>query len=306
MTPARRTTAPLGESGMALLSALLAVALLTVIVVEFADTSLLHAHLSRNAGNAIAAQMLARSAVTGVEDLMDDSEIKPETLDAFLQPNQWMPVPGIPGATVVVLRSDEGGKLDLNSVNAKLQQKQALKALFSSLGLDESLVDRVSAWIKPADKSAGGQSARDLCAIPNCVPRGENMRDMNELHLIAGFDDKVIGDLQRHVTVIPGKGTTFGVNVRTATPEVLSAIQCEKPSFPPADSKDNDLSKICPNALPGMALTSSTIYSIIARANVGDATQEVAAMVKPSKGGTATRLTWHERPVSGLTPAEVP
>ena len=53
---------PRDERGVALLSALFAVALLTIIVIEMTDATLVHTHLTRNAGNAMAAQLLARSA----------------------------------------------------------------------------------------------------------------------------------------------------------------------------------------------------------------------------------------------------
>src|SRR5262249_5876191 len=149
------------ETGLALLSALLAVALLTVIVVEFADTSLLHAHLTRNAGNAIAAQMLARSAVTAVEDIYSSSDLK----DDPIPPHSPITLP-VEGGVIRVEKIDEEGKLDLNQINDK-KQRDALEKLFNELGLDGSLLDKVAAWTTSptSGKSNNGQSARDVCAL---------------------------------------------------------------------------------------------------------------------------------------------
>lgn len=296
-TPVRR-----GESGLALLSALLAVALLTVIVVEFADTSILHARLSRNAGNAIAAQMLARSAITGAEDVFSDVDNKFD-----IPSNSSFPIP-VSSGLVEITKIDEDGKLDLNQVSKDPNdpQTKAVTTLFGQLGLDDSLVERIAAWISPANaKGTTPSSAGDLCALPNCVPRGGPMRDFEELRLITGFDDAVLQALRDHVTVIPGGKGTTGVYPFSATPQVLSAIGCEKMEPAKNDSDKPDAKTACPNTPPKLLQSTRKTYTFRARAMVGDATQTVSAMDVIS-GGKVTRLTWHERPVSDLTPTEVP
>src|SRR5262249_31436823 len=92
-----------GERGVALLSALLTVALLTVIVIEMTDAPMVNTHLSRNAGTAMAAQLLARSAATLGETLVGSDSTNP---DPTCDRNPWaMPYANIPaGAGLVFLQ----------------------------------------------------------------------------------------------------------------------------------------------------------------------------------------------------------
>ena len=106
---------------MALLSALFAVALLTVIVIEMTDATMVHTHLNRNAGNAMAAQLLARSAATAAEALVADDDANPPERDVPAEPlgdcrcSASRRAPGV----VNVQISDEGGKLDLNGAQRR-------------------------------------------------------------------------------------------------------------------------------------------------------------------------------------------
>lgn len=314
------------ESGVALLSALLTVALLTVIVIEMTDATLVHSHLTRNAGNAMAAQLLARSAAIAGEALVSDETTNPAKVTC--DKNLWAaPFLGIPaGAGMVALQiTDEGGKLDLNSVG-DTNYRAAVEKLFDTLGLEQSLVGLIANWIKPAtDGSMATGAASDYCALSMpCAPRQLPLNSLEELLLIRGFDRQSIARLRPFVTVIPpanGRSSAPNpVNALTAKPQVLLALGCEGGDQVPAcptsfggsdDEKTKDWqkeyadwqTKNCKPGAKNLLSTSSTTFAIDAHGVVGDMEQGLRVLVR--RGKVVQRLTWQERPPSDTLPTEV-
>jgi len=289
-----------GESGVALLSALLAVALLTIVVVEFADSTLIHAHLSRNAGNALAAQLLARSAVVGAEGLlMQDDRDNDVTYDGELPWSLPWDIPTANGNVFFQIR-DEDGKLDLNQVGDK-DQRRALEKLFGDLGFDPKLLNAVQAWISPNPESVEGRAASEYCALSMpCEPLKRPLQSLDELRLIRGFDQRMIAALRPLVTAYGTTRGKPGVNVNTANPRVLSAIGCKVGAdfeVPPGGFQNADAVEQCRD-VKRMIRTESSIFWIQAFGTVGDVTQSIDAIVQrtPNK---ATRLVWRERPRPG-------
>ena len=313
------------ERGVALLSALFAVALLTVIVIEMTDATLVHTHLTRNAGNAMAAQLLARSAALAGEALVSNDDANPPSVTC--RQNPWaLPIFGVPaGSGVVGLQvSDEAGKLDLNSVRDE-RYREAVKSLFTTLEIEPSLVDRIVTWITPADDPAmatGGGS--DYCALDmSCTPRQEPLQSIEELLLIRGFDERALVRLRPYATVVPrpdGKtGPAQSVNPLTADPVVLAAIGCESGAPPPdcPSTFANDEAKkewqqefdewkgsSCTPEAQRMLKTQSEVYSILASGTVGDVTQTLRTTVRRT-GDKVRRLWWQERPLAEAMPVEV-
>lgn len=316
------------EGGIALLSALFTVALLTVIVIEMTDATMVHTHLTRNAGNAIAAQLLARSAATAGEALVGDETTNPPAVTC--DKNLWAaPFLGIPaGAGMVALQiTDEGGKLDLNGVRDKTY-RGAVEKLFSGLDLDPSLVGQIATWITPAtDGAMATGAASDYCALSMpCAPRQQPLNSLEELLVIRGFDEQTIARLRPYVTVIPradghSKGTQPPVNAITAKAAVLTALGCdggdEVPACPTSlggtnDQKSKDWqteylawqAKNC-SAVPKTLLgIKSSFFAIDASGVVGDMEQSLRVQVHRT-GKHVDRLSWQEHPVSDALPVEV-
>lgn len=315
------------ERGVALLSALFAVALLTVIVIEMTDATLVHTHLTRNAGNAMAAQLLARSAATAGEAMVGDPGANPASVTC--PQNLWaLPLFGVPaGAGVVGLRvSDESGKLDLNGAR-DTRYRQALEALFSKLELDPSLVERIAVWITPAnDPAMATGGASDYCALAMpCAPRQQPLTSLDELLLIRGFDEERVARLRPYATVVPRRpdvrgGSPQPVNALTAKPVVLEALGCTGSLTPPEcpmrfDDEETDKTKEwrtefdqwrqtnCQGA-ENLLSTKSSVFSVLASGNVGDATQTLRTVVRRN-GDRVTRLWWQERPFAEAMPVEV-
>lgn len=294
------------ESGLALLSALLTVALLTVIVVEMADSTLVHAHLARNAGNALAAQLLARSAVVGAEALLIEDK---EQYDRTSSDHFWAMPFAVPtrNGSVAFQITDEGGKLDLNQVKVESYRK-ALGALFEELDVDTRLLDAVQEWIDD-DADVAAAAVSQYCALPmpcEARPKPRKLASLEELRLIRGFDDRVLRAIRPYVTALPQREK---VNVNTADPVVLRALGCElRDAFerpPDGFEKVSDV-EACKNADGKLLGVTSNIFSIEAIGSVGDVNQRVLTIVSRKSGKQTTRHTWRERPVSDLTPPEVP
>jgi len=292
-----------GERGLALLSALLGVTLLAVVVVELAESVMVHTHLGRNAGNALAAQLLARSAVVAGEALLiEDAKQNPSKTTAD---GLWaMPIVVPAGDGTVGLQiTDEDGKLDLNQVRDK-RMRAALERLFTELDLAPGLLDDLVTWTEPAD-GPGAAGAQALCSLPACTPRGGPLASLEELRLLRGFDDRAIQRLRPYATAWGERGASVGVNVNTADPVVLRALGCEVGAdfrVPPGGFEQTREVEACPDK--SLLRIKSSVFRIQASGTVGDLTQGVTAVVRRD-ARRATRLSWRERPVSDLAPPGV-
>jgi len=184
------------ERGIALVSALLSVALLTLIVLEATDAAMLHSHLARNAGDSSAARLLARAAEEGGSAYLGQMlRTREPTTRLSLLPLSLVVLP-LGAGDVSIRVEDEEGKLNLNQI-ADRPHRRALEKLFESLELDVALLDSVAVWVD-ADAGPGEASlAAGTCALPfPCQPHGGPLRSLEELRLIQGFDEKTIDSLR--------------------------------------------------------------------------------------------------------------
>ncbi len=295
------------EQGLALLSALLSVALLTLIVVEMTDATFVHSHLTRNAGNAMAAQLLARSAQIGAEEALVEAKSNEQIqtfIDALIDAAP-LTLPTAQGHLMQIAIRDESARLNLNDA---LDTPEPLQNLFADLDIDTGLLEAVQARLE-----ADADSVRNLgsdCALPfPCEPRPGELQNFDEVRTIRGFTDAVVAELRPFVTAFPRKLGDGKINLRTARPEVLRALGCEDTeSLPPLPRASEDVAgweeaKPCEAAkLKPTNLDRSKLYSILTIATVGDATQSVEATVQVGKGP----ISWKQRPVWGVGPGGVP
>jgi general secretion pathway protein K len=169
------------ERGLALVSVLWGLAVLSLIAASMLSAGLLSARMSRNAWAAIRTQTAADAVVQrAVLSLLDKSAS-----------GRWR-VDGTPrdvsfdGVTVTVSIQDEAGKIDLNKADA-----QTLQGLFESEGLapDDAaaLADHIVDWRTPRDRNsiAGGTSA-DYSGS-DYDPRNGPFQSIDELRLVAGM-----------------------------------------------------------------------------------------------------------------------
>jgi general secretion pathway protein K len=297
-----------GESGVALLSALLSVALLTMIVVEMTESTFVHSHLTRNAGNAMAARLLARSGQLGASEALRAASEGDAALQAFVDAIVEGPPISLPTAQGHVLQigvRDESARLNINEAS---RQAEAFERLFAELGLDPRLLDAVRTRIDPDGEGRLGDPRSD-CTLPlPCDPPGGELRSMEDLRTIRGFDEPTLARLAPFVTAHRSRRHRGEINLRTARLEVLRAVGCEETeSLGPPPRSAEDISAWlengpCSGASPSPRDLKSRVYRVSTLASVGDATQGVDSILEVGRGP----ITWQQQSVWGAGPGGVP
>ena len=278
------------DRGIALLAVILGIALMTLVVVDFATSSEFGFMSAANQANELRSYYLARSGVSiGLAILAADARNKAlglapnvETLsDPWAAP---YPPTSVGGGQVSLSIVDEDRKLDLNSMityppNGTATPNQGamlrVQRLFGLLGLDPDLVNAIVEWIAPAGLDIPGVSSIGsefyMGLKPPYQPRNGPMPTIGDLMLVRGFNQEIFNRLQPFVTVFASSGLGPNgppVNVNTAPPEVLASLE-------PELSEDPDLVK--------QLVLARTVAPFL---NVTDVTNNV-----PALGPISARLT---------------
>lgn len=233
------------ERGVALLVALLVVAILTVVVVEFTHTVEVDGHLARNALGHTQATYLARSAVALAEmtlrldsqEKTGSSPLRPpvETpADTWAQPFPPFPVGGGFG-TVSYVILDENARFNLNALVRRSPETEALlrQQLFQGIlevaGLDPNLLFPVLDWLDPGDEADRESGAESEFYVeerrPPYAARNGPFRSLGELLLVKGFDEITWEQwtlLQSMLTVLPSQD--LRINLNTAPDVLVTAL----------------------------------------------------------------------------------
>lgn len=294
------------ERGIALVSALLSVALLTLIVLEATDAAMLHSHLARNAGDSSAARLLARAAEEGGSAYLGQMlRTKEPTTRLSLLPLSLVVLP-LGAGDVSIRVEDEEGKLNLNQV-ADGPHQEALLQLFEGLDLDTSLLDSVAVWVAADQGPDEAALAAAACGLPfPCQPHGGPLRSLEELRLIEGFDDKTIDRLRPFATAYrrsDGRDGHKGINADTASARVLAAAGCEiDESYPmplQGFGKDLPLDDICPaenreGGIPIKYGQRSEYFRLFATGRVGSTIESLETVAR-RQGDRLERIYWSEQ-----------
>ena len=218
------------ERGVALVTTLLAVTLLTIAVVEFAYSSQVDYHLAYNALRALQASSLARSGVNLAIGVLKKDGSSLSNVDSL--GDLWArPLPPLPvGEGMVLVRvTDEQGKLNLNALRTPsggidLRWKEVAERLFVIRGLDPALLEPIMDWLDADDFPAprGAEREHYLQLTPPYTPRNGPFMTEGELGRVKGLTAQVRGRLSDVVTVLPTSSTL--INVNTAPLEVLTAL----------------------------------------------------------------------------------
>ena len=228
------------ERGVALLAVLLGVAMMTLIVVDFAMTSGLGFVSAANQANELRANYLARSAISvglgllaasaraqALAQTAANQTTNTSTADTLNDP--WAaPFPPMPleGGTVSLSIVDEDRKLNINSmvVNGRpnLPAIQKMQRLFTVLDVDVNLVQAMVDWITPnGGNSIGGDYYLQL--KPPYQPRYGPMPTLGDLQMVKGFNEAIFNRVSPFLSVITQNLNQ--VNVNTAPPQVLAALE---------------------------------------------------------------------------------
>jgi len=216
-----------------MLATLMAVALMTVLVMDFAYSANSGFRAAANQMNELRADYLARSGIqVGLGLLAQDARNDTLSKQAYdgLDEMWATPFPPLPvdGGTASVTIVDDTRKLNINQVvsanNGQPNQTfiATLSRLFEILGVSPEIVPAIIDWIDPDSQPTQGGAENDfyLGLMPPYEPRNGPMPTIADLKMIRGVDDATFIRLAQFLTVAPDSR----VNINTAPPEILMAM----------------------------------------------------------------------------------
>ncbi len=256
-------TLPGKQKGVALITAVLVVALVTVLAVNMISRQQIDIRRTGNILNTETAYMYA----LGIESwgigilLRDRGNNKIDTLD-----EDWaMTIPPIDvdGGQVVGRIEDMQSRFNLNNLldaNGKRSEPdyKIFQRLLSALNLKPEIADKVFDWIdKDSDVNNSGAEDYDyLGATPPYRTANTEMVSPSELRLISGIDAETYNALTPYISALPKRGNPpepTKININTALAPVIQALgdnitQTDADDFVGSRSKNgsniNDLKNI--------------------------------------------------------------
>lgn len=218
-----------GQRGAALLIALVAVALASVLALSLIERG--QGSLART--QALVASERSYQLALGMELLATDL-IEQALADGGLPlPNgRWTPPYDVPGGRIQGRLDDQGGRFNLNALAHPDPQTasiafEAFERLLDHLGLNRLIAAELADWIElPAMPRPG--SAADgwyLARQPPYRMAGTRLAHVSELRWLRSVDEASYVRLVPHVAALPEP--ELRVNVNTATAAVLASMDIE-------------------------------------------------------------------------------
>lgn len=221
MTGARR------ENGSALLIALVAVALATVIAVSMLE----RAQRAIGRTEALIAAERSYQFALGMEVLIGNAleRARAEGLDAASADGVWTPPYDVPGGQVQGRLLDRQGRFNLNALSSPesvlaRRAEAALERLLAVLGLPRAIAGELADWVE-GDAAIRSGSVGDFWYAAQRPPyrmAGMPLAHVSELRWLRSVDADVFEALLPHVSVLPE--TSLRVNINTASAEVLASV----------------------------------------------------------------------------------
>ncbi|MGH9343318.1 MAG: type II secretion system minor pseudopilin GspK, partial [Terriglobia bacterium] len=222
---------------MALLATLLAVAMMTILVMEFTTSAALGYREAATQADELRAYYLARSGIQVGCELLEASALMqigsqngPQSAyDALDQP--WaMPFPPIPvdGGTISLSIVDEARKLDVNQLidprtrGINPAYAQIIARLFENTGVSTDYLPILVDWLDPDSIQSEGGAEADyyLRLTPPYEPRNGPIPTIYDLRELRGMNDRTFSILKDFLTAAPEPR----VNINTASPQVLASL----------------------------------------------------------------------------------
>ena len=237
---ARRAELRRAQRGVALITVLLIVAIMTALVSRMSLSAMIWRRQVENGTALSQAIQGTRAAQIWVGNLIAADRNEYDAPD-----EDWaQPLPPIPVAWGFLTgwMEDMQGRFNLNNLvdsegqaagMAVQQFVELLKALELPPGIAEAAVD----WIDPDGATAGVWGAEDIYYLGLDRPYHAANRpfdDARELRLVRGVDREAWLKLEPFVSALPGRTP---LNVNTASPEVLTAVLAAWNVAPAAQAK---------------------------------------------------------------------
>ena len=219
------------QQGVALITAVLIMALVTATAVAMASKQQLDIRRSANIFN----NDIAYLFVLGAEDYARNVlewDITQDGSKTDHTGENWAQTVSVPveGAMLTGTLQDLQGRINLNSLldangeTNPVMLKQ-FKRLLKQLDLDEAIADAVLDWIDEDIEPEGFGGAEDdqyMLETPPYRAANNMMVSTSELMLIKGVDAEAYSKLAPFVTALPSRETKLNVN--TAPAEVLATV----------------------------------------------------------------------------------
>lgn len=298
------------QAGAALISAMLAVALaasMAMVLLRQTDHWIERVAVSRDKGQAL---QLARVGVDFARTVLS-ADAQRSNVDALDE--DWarvLPPLRQEGSEVSGQIEDLQGRFNLNNLRRPdgtidEQAHTALRRLLSTLSLPEELADTLADWLDADDspraggaETAGNQTHGDGASVAN-----RPLEHLASLLRIKGYTHSAVSRLQPFVCVLPGQ---YAVNVNTATPEILAAVQPglslsgaravvrsrQSTHFRDlADYRNRLPDRDLPSPLTPIG-TASQFFLIHTEARTGLGRSRVGALVERLGDGSRSRILW--------------
>jgi general secretion pathway protein K len=224
------------ERGVALLLALLVLALLVALILEF------DAEARREYRDAAAfrdnfkATILTRAAVQAARAVLQQDLLKDKQNGKFYDaPTDLWAFPiqkyAIGDGLLTAQIEDERSKLNLNDLaaagdpTARKAKILRVKRLFDLLQISPDLVDAIVDWVDSDDvpEPAGAETLHYQALRPAYRAANAPLQTVREIRLIKGMTPEIVEKLLRYVTVYPQEGDSR-VNINTADVLVLQTL----------------------------------------------------------------------------------
>lgn len=215
------------ERGVALITAMLIIALATILAVSMSSRQQLNIHRSANVFNFEQSYQYILGAEDWAKQILK-RDLKDNETDSLN--DDWATVlPPLPieGGKMSGQLEDLQARFNLNNLvqNGKAQKiyEERFKNLLRNLELNEDLVAVVVDWLDPNEQVGflGAEDNEYLNLSPAYRTANQSMGDVSELLLLKGMDNESYEKLRPFVCVLQSE---TGINVNTASAEVLSSI----------------------------------------------------------------------------------
>jgi len=304
------------ERGVALLAVLLGIALMTLIVVDFAMTSGLGFVSAANQANELRSSYLSRSAIAiGLGLLAADAraDLLSQTPTDSLNEAWATPFPPMPlnGGMVSLSIVDEARKLPINAMvqNGIPNQPAILKMqrLFTILDVNVDLVQGIVDWITPTGNAQDSSIGDYYMGLkPPYQPRYGPMPTIGDLQMVKGFNEAIFNRVSPFLTVMQEPA----VNANTASPQVLSALEPQLMEDPKLVQEIIEARAVRPFAQPTDIMNMlpvdiaqlvskdvdmrSQYFTIVGTGTYAGARKIITAVFHRETNGIGTLAAWHE------------
>ncbi len=228
------------ERGVALITVLLVVAIVTVVSAAMVARQQLSIRASSNqlqarqawhyalGGEALAQAILARdlrAGTTGEPGASGEAAAVDHLLEPWAQP---LPAFEIDQGEILVRIEDLAGRFNLNDLLRDQQPNPAaveqFRRLLLRLQISAPYAERLLDWLDPDQQPSGEYGAEDnayLALDPPYRNAGRRLHDLSELRLLLDMREEDFQRLAPYVAALP---SNVPLNVNTASPMVLSSL----------------------------------------------------------------------------------